>query len=192
MQYYVSQKRKSGISIALLDPRKRVSSTTFPRRLSTKNAWNGERRQLDDASRLLSRRIWFEWTDDYTERDIRRASTGEEISIFQDVVVAIRGQRQRASTCENICSSYPFLLERLSLVKRRVQGLKNMENYAARACVDLVIDIWSCDSSLWFYIRVFSSLRLLEKSSCFKEILNNLYARCFAEHGYLWYKSDRS
>lgn len=50
MQYYVSQKRKSGISIALLDPRKRVSSTTFPRRLSTKNAWNGERRRLDDAS----------------------------------------------------------------------------------------------------------------------------------------------
>lgn len=50
MQYYVSQKRKSGISIALLDPRKRASSTTFPRRLSTKNAWNGERRRLDDAS----------------------------------------------------------------------------------------------------------------------------------------------
>lgn len=50
MQYYVSQKRKSGISIALLDPRKRASSTTFPRRLSAKNAWNGERRRLDDAS----------------------------------------------------------------------------------------------------------------------------------------------
>lgn len=50
MQYYVSQKRKSGISIALLDPRKRASSTTFPRRLSAKNAWNGKRRRLDDAS----------------------------------------------------------------------------------------------------------------------------------------------
>lgn len=136
MQYYVSQKRKSGISIALLDPRKRASSTTFPRRLSAKNAWNGERRRLDDASTVYRDCYRGEYDlnelhDDYTEGDIRRASTGEEISIFQDVVVAIRGQRQRASTCENICSSYPFLLERLSLVKRRVQGLKNMENYAA-------------------------------------------------------------
>lgn len=63
VQYYVSQKRKSGISIALLDPRKRVSSTTFPRRWKKGDGW----------TRLLSLEIWFEWTDDYTERDIRCA-----------------------------------------------------------------------------------------------------------------------
>lgn len=99
MQYYVSQKRKSGISIALLDPRKRASSTTFPRRLSAKNAWNGERRRLDDASTVYRDCYRGEYglNEPMITRnaDIRRASTGEEISIFQDVVVVDRDRELR-------------------------------------------------------------------------------------------------
>lgn len=40
------------------------------------------------------------------------------------------------------------------------------------------------------YILIYT---IIGEECCFKEILDNLYVRYFAEYGYLWYKSyDRS
>lgn len=145
VQYYVSQKRKSDISIALLNPR--VSSTTFPRRWKKGDGW----------TRLLSLEIWFEWTDDYTERDIRCARDFH----FPGCCCHDLWRERESFDVRKYLLVILFLLKRLSSVERRVQGfrkiLKITQRERAMLVWWLISDRCVCEYVIlvYVYFRVF-------------------------------------